>query len=133
MEQGREALQSKKLPNAFRFVLAGGKIIGIGKSNRDLLTAHQEGHIFSARHRAANQQFLSFSRGGRLVSEKKLYSKAGKLKRGVFQRFAGAHTVGQRVLPQRKIVPDGQLTGIWLDAVTTGALAGFARWSERVQ
>jgi hypothetical protein len=130
--RGRQALQSRKLPQAFTSELQPNGLRYMAKSKRDLLTAHQEGYKFPARQRAANQQFLTFNKGGKLIKNSRALNKKGETKRGVYQRFAKAHTVGARVLPQRQIVPEGdELPPAWKSAVTRGAEAGVQRWYDR--
>jgi len=129
--RGRQALQSKKLPQAFKSEIGPTGLRYSAKSKRDLLTAHQEGHEFPARKRAANQQFLTF-KNGKLIKNSRALNKKGEVKRGVQQTFAKAHTVGKRVLPQRQIVPEGDtLPPPWENAVTRGAERGMQRWYER--
>jgi hypothetical protein len=132
--QGKPALRSKKLPTAFELELVDGALRGVGKSKRDLLQAHQDGHEFKARQVEANKQFLSFSRKGRLVTARRLFNKAGELRRGAYQIFARAHAVGKRVLPQRQIIParGGELPSRWGAAVRAGVAIGVSWWVERV-
>lgn len=130
--RGRQALQSKKLPQAFTSEIGPTGLRYSAKSKRDLLTAHQEGHEFPARSVAANKQFLTFNRGGKLIKSSRALNKKGEVKRGVYQRFAKAHTAGARVLPQRQVVPEGdELPPPWENAVTRGAEAGVQRWYDR--
>jgi hypothetical protein len=130
--RGRAALLSKKLPFAFEFGVRDGVVVGVGKSKRDLLDAHQEGHTFKARQVAAQKQFLTFDRNGRLVRKKRALNKKGLATRGTHQTFARAHTVGERVLPQRQIVPEGDtLPPLWEQAVERGLTSGMMDWHER--
>lgn len=132
--RGRAALISKKLPYAFDLAVRDGVVVGVGKSKRDLLEAHQEGHTFQSRQVAAQQQFMTFDKNGRLIRNKRALNKKGEARRGVFQRFAGAHTVGERVLPQRQIIPtDGeQLPALWDRAVSDGITMGMNDWHDRM-
>lgn len=130
--RGRQALQSRKLPQAFKSEIGPSGLRYSAKSKRDLLTAHQEGHEFPARQRAANQQYLTFNSKGKLIKNSRALNKKGELKRGVHQTFAKAHTVGARVLPQRQIVPDGSdLPPPWEQAIERGAEGGVMRWYAR--
>jgi len=120
------------LPQAFASTIGPSGLRYSAKSKRDLLEAHQEGHEFPARQRAANQQFLTFDKRGLLIKTSRALNKKGEVKRGVHQTFAKAHTVGARVLPQRQIVPEGSdLPPPWENAVERGAARGMQRWYER--
>lgn len=130
--RGRQALESRKLPQAFTSEITASGLRFVGKTKRDFLTAHQEGHEFPARQRAANQQFLTFDKRGRLIKNSRALNKKGQVKRGVHQTFAKAHTVGARILPQRQIVPDGSdVPPSWEQALERGATNGVQRWYER--
>lgn len=130
--RGRQALQSKKLPQAFASTIGPNGLRYTAKSKRDLLEAHQEGHEFPARKRAENQQYLTFDKRGRLIKNSRALNKKGEIKRGVHQTFARAHTVGARILPQRQIVPqDGDIPPAWEEAIDRGAERGMQRWYER--
>lgn len=126
------ALVSKKLPYAFEFGARDGAIVGVGRSKRDLLDAHQYGHFFSARHVEALGQFLTFNRKGKLVSNGRVLNKKGEVKRGYYQTFAREHTIRDRELPVRQIIPEGdQLPPLWEGAVERGVTAGMQRWYEK--
>lgn len=130
--RGRQALQSKRLPTAFKSTIGPSGLRYVAKSRRDFLEAHQQGHIFPARHREANKQFLTFNKFGRLIKNSKALNKKGKVRAGVFQTFARAHTVGKRVLPQRRIAPEGtDLPPSWEAALERGATYGMNRWYGR--
>lgn len=132
--RGRAALVSKKLPYAFDFGIRDGVVVGVGKTKRDLLDAHQEGHTFRERQVAAQQQFLTFDKNGKLIRKARALNKKGEARRGVYQTFARAHTIGERVLPQRQIIPEGsELPKPWDDAVERGLSKGMEQWSERVE
>ena len=129
--KGRPALVSRKLPNAFTFAARDGYLVGVGKSKRDLLSAHQEGHTFRARQVAALKQFLSFDKNGRLIRKQRALNRKGLAKRGVTQTFARAHTVSERVLPPRQIVPEGETIGrLWDGAIRLGFVEGMTRWFQ---
>lgn len=131
--RGRPALVSKKLPQAFELELVDGAVRGVGKSKRDLLLAHQEGATFKARNVAAQKQYLTFDKRGRLIKSKRALNKQGEARRGVHQTFARAHTVGERELVARPIVPlGGPLPKNWDAAVRAGLLVGMQWWIERV-
>lgn len=130
--RGKQALQSRKLPTAFRSTIGTTGLRYSAKSKRDLLAAHQEGHIFPARKREANQQFLTFNKKGKLIKNSRALNKKGEVKSGVHQTFAKAHIVGERELPQRQIVPEGSdLPPPWEQAVERGAEGGMMRWYSR--
>lgn len=131
--RGRAALVSRKLPYAFDLAVRDGVVVGVGKSKRDLLEAHQEGHTFQSRQVAAQQSFMTFDKNGKLIRNARALNKKGEARRGVFQRFAGAHTVGERVLPERQIIPnDGdQLPALWDRAVSDGITTGIEDWHTR--
>jgi hypothetical protein len=145
--RGKAALVSRKLPFAFEFAARDGGVVGVGKSKRDLLDAHQHGATFKARQVAANKNFLSFNRKGRLVKESRIFKRnaevsvvdgrvkvtysRGDVRAGAYQRFARAHTVRERVLPQRKIVPEGTtLPPLWSGAVEEGVTEGMTKWAD---
>jgi len=130
--RGRPALLSRKLPFAFEFGARDGAVIGVGKSKRDLLEAHQEGMTFRARQVKAQQQFLTFDKNGKLIRKRRAINKKGEATRGTHQTFARAHTVGERVLPQRQIIPEGsELPPLWSKAVESGVIDAMQRWYER--
>jgi len=133
--RGQPAMQSKKLPQAFELELVDGAVKGVGKSKRDLLEALDQGHEFAARQVAANKQYLSFNRQGKLVKEGRLFNRAGQLRRGVQQVFARAHAIGKRILPPRPIIPGGggTLPARWDAAVRAGIAVGMNWFAERLQ
>jgi hypothetical protein len=127
--RGKPALASKKLAQAFESEVVAGGVRFRGVVNRDWLEAHQEGHTFKSRSVAAAKQFLTFNSKGRLIKAKRALNKKGDVKRGVHQTFARAHTVGERVLPQRLIAPQGGiLTPSWQAAIARGITNGMQRW-----
>jgi hypothetical protein len=129
--KGRPALISRKLPNAFAFAARDGYIVGVGKTKRDLLTAHQEGHTFRARQVAALKNFLTFDKGGRVIAKRRALNRKGDVRRGVQQVFARAHEVSERVLPARPIVPEGStLPRLWDGALRAGFTEGMTKWFE---
>jgi hypothetical protein len=133
--RGKPALLSRKLPYAFDGRIDRDSLRFIGRVEREWLVTMQEGRTFKARKVAANQQFLSFSRAGKLVKESRIFNKKGEVRRGARQVFAGEHTVGQRVLPPRPMVPpnaSGDLPPPWDAAVKAGLAVGFGRWSSKV-
>jgi hypothetical protein len=130
--RGKPALVSKVLPNAFTFAARDGSIVGVGKSKRDLLDAHQTGYTFRARQVAALKQFLTFDKNGRLIGKKRALNRKGAVKRGAYQVFAREHKVGERVLPERQIVPEGtELPRLWDGAMRLGFTDAMQRWYER--
>lgn len=131
---GHPALVSKKLPNAFDLAVRDGVVVGVGKSKRDLLDAHQEGRTFRARQVAAQQQFMTFDKNGRLIRNARALNRKGEARRGIRQTFARAHAIGERVLPQRQIIPDDgtQLPPMWEKAVETGIGTGMKDWHDRM-
>lgn len=131
--RGRQPLQSRKLASAFDITADADSVRGVGKSKRDMLTAHQEGRVFKSRRVVENKQYLTFDKRGRLIRNSRALNRKGDVKRGVRQTFARAHTVGQRVLPARPIIPDrdGELPANWVAAVNAGAVQGMQWWSER--
>src|SRR5512147_2482998 len=132
--RGKQALQSKKLPQAFKSEIGPTGLRYSAKSKRDLLTAHQEGHEFPERQVAANKQFLTFNSKGRRIKDSRALNKRGEVKRGVYQIFARAHQVGKRVLPERKIVPEGtDVPPPWENAIERGATVAMQRWYERAE
>lgn len=129
--RGKAALVSRKLPNAFRARFDQGVLQYTAKVPRGWLLTQHEGHTFPARKVAALKHYLSFNSKGRLVAERRLFNKKGELRRGAIQRFAGAHTVGQRVLPPRPLYPTGSLPSKWSNAIARGANVGLTRWYDR--
>lgn len=131
-KRGAPALVSKKLPQAFEFQIEDGAIRGVGKTKRDLLTALHAGHVFAARHVGAQKQFLTFSRG-KLVKAGRALNKQGQVRRGIHQTFSQAHTVSERRLPPRPIIPEGNaLPPPWDAAVRAGVAVGMQWWVERL-
>jgi hypothetical protein len=129
--RGRVALISRKLPNAFRSRFDQGVLRYTAKVPRGWLLTQHEGHAFPARKVAALKRYLSFNSKGKLVAERRIFDKKGNVRRGAFQRFAGAHTVGRRVLPPRPLYPTGSLPAKWSNAITRGASVGLSRWYDR--
>jgi hypothetical protein len=124
---GKPALASKKLPSLFQFQIEGGFVRGVAKSKRDMMTALHEGHIFASRQVAAGQ-VNRFNAKGKLVSA----SRFEKLKRGK-ATFSKAHSIGQRVLPPRPIIPEGnELPPLWDSAVRAGVTVGMQWWADRM-
>lgn len=132
--RGKQALRSNKLAGAFAAQLLAGAVEFSGAVKRNWLEAHQTGYTFPARKTAANQQFLTFNRKGRLIKNSKALSKKdGLVKRGVHQTFAKPHTVKAHVLPARPMVPTGTtLPAAWETAASAGASEGLERWAKRV-
>lgn len=132
--RGRQALESRKLATAFKSTIGPNGLRYSAKSKRDFLQAHQTGHEFPERQRAANQQFLTFNAKGRLTKNGRILNKKGEVKRGYYQIFARAHTVGMRVLPARPIIPEGaELPPKWEQTVERGATAAVEKWHERAE
>jgi hypothetical protein len=131
-KRGKQALLSRKLPQAFKSEFQPNGLRFSAKTSRDLLVGHQEGHTFPARQVAANKQFLTF-KNGKLVKLSRALNKRGEVRRGVHQTFAREHTVGERVLPARPIVPrDSEgMPSTWQNACTRGAERGMQRWFEQ--
>lgn len=132
--RGKPALLSRSLPYAFDGRVDRDSLRFIGRVSRDWLDAVQDGHVFKARTVEANRQFLSFNRKGKLVREGRVLKKNGELRKGSHQTFAKAHTIGQRILPPRPMVPatsSGDLPPPWDSAVKAGLAVGFGRWADR--
>jgi hypothetical protein len=129
--RGRPALVSKKLAGAFTSRIDRGSLRFVGKSKRDLLTAHQFGATFAERKVAALKQHLTFDKNGRLIKAKRALNKKGEARRGTHQTFARAHTVGQRVLPARPIVPEDTLPERYETAIAKGVAGSLDRWGEK--
>lgn len=104
-KRGKPALVSKRLPGDFKSEPVARGVLFLSRIK--WLRAHHEGHVFPAR-----SQALTFSKRGRLLSEKK--QRRQKL---VFDVRA---KVGQRVLPERSIYPVDRMTGPWGIAINTG-------------
>lgn len=131
--RGKQALESKTLAGAFKAELLAGAVRFEGAVRRNWLMAHQLGQRFSTRSVEANKQFLTFNKAGRLIKNSKALNKKGQVRRGVFQTFAKAHTVGARVLPPRPMIPTGAvLPPSWNAAATAGAEEGLQRWMAKV-
>lgn len=130
--RGKPALVSRKLPNAFAGRIDRGVLRFVAKSKRDLLEGHQAGHVFKARQVGAQKQFLTF-KNGVLIKNSRALNKKGEVKRGVHQTFARAHTVGERVLPVRPLVPvEGEeLPARYERALERGGSRGMMRWHEK--
>lgn len=106
---GKPALVSKKLPTAFTSVWSGASLRYTGRTGqREILKAHNEGHTWPARSVLERKIVLRYNSKGKLVRS----ARFAKLKRGRAV-FAGAHRVGARVLPQRRISPDATLPPRW--------------------
>jgi hypothetical protein len=129
--KGDPALVSRKLANIFQAQLERGVLHFSAKSKRDMLTAHNSGYIFPARQRAANQQFLTFNSRGRLTKNSRALNKKGEARRSFHQTFAQAHTVGERVLPQRPITPEGELPPRYVAPIDRVVTGGMLRWHEK--
>lgn len=115
-KRGRPALISKKLPGDFKTSPVAN---GVFTSSRvKWLRAHHEGHVFPAR-----SQVLTFSKKGRLLSEKR--QRRAKLVFDVTAR------VGQRVLAERPIYPVNRMTGPWGKGVNRGIALGVKEWRAR--
>lgn len=129
--KGRPALVSKKLPNAFDFAARDGYIVGVGVSKRDMLTAHQSGHTWRERQVGALKSFLTFDKNGRVIANRRALNRKGEVRRGVYQVFVREHKVGERVLPERQIIPEGStLPRLWDGAIRLGFTEGFTQWFE---
>lgn len=150
------ALISNKLPNAFRFWINGDSLSTEGRVPRGWLDAHQRGWKFPPRHVARGGSathdvtkwrrdgssyektirpgVMLFDKKGRLVSHRRgLAHENGKNMRFGRATFARAHTVGERVLPQRMLVPDaGTLPAPWAAAAAAGFALGMADWAAKV-
>jgi hypothetical protein len=130
-KRGRPALASRKLPFAFDARVDRGVVRFIGRVRRDWLLAHQTGWKFAAREVAANRQYLSFNSKGKLVAQRRIIKKDGQLRRGAFQRYAAAHRIQARELPERHIVPVGPgLPPPWAAAASAGVASAIAKWAE---
>lgn len=131
--RGRTALVSNKLPGAFQGRIDRGVVRFIAKSTRDLLVAHQHGHVFPKRSVGEHKQYLSFNSKGKLVAQRRIFKKDGTVRRGASQRFAAAHTVRERVLAMRQIYPEGTLPLRWEEAIARGLTGGLNRWAARAE
>src|SRR6185295_4702811 len=74
-KRGKAALVSRKLQNVFQGRIDHGALRFVGKSKRDMLTGHQEGVTFPARGVAANKQYLTYDKNGRLVKRTRATNK----------------------------------------------------------
>jgi hypothetical protein len=127
--RGQKALISKKLPqDFFGVIIPGGVFIG---SRVPWLQAHQEGFTFPERQVAKETHYLTFNKKGRLIKKSRTLNKKGEVKRGVYQTFAKAHTVGGRELPARPIYPEGAIPEKWAKAINEGAEIAMTKWYER--
>jgi hypothetical protein len=132
-KRGDPALSSNKMIGMFALEIGEGSVTGIGSSKRDLLTAHQEGHVFPARKVAAQKQFLTFGKRGQIVKTGRILNKKGGVKKGYYQRYAAAHVVSSRVLPARPMIPTGsELPPTWSAAVKAGVSVGMQWWAEKM-
>lgn len=139
-KRGKQALQSRKLPQAFKSNVARGELSFVARTTRDMLTAHQEGRAWPARH-SAGGQILTFNKRGRIIKAKNAISRGSlkkhgelRLKRGVSFAEVQAHRVGQRVLPAREIVPTGtKLPESWEFVLDAVALVEVQRWYEGLE
>jgi hypothetical protein len=123
--RGRPALVSRKLPQAFTgSPIPGGAAMSL---RVEWLEAHQHGHTFPSR-QAAGQTMIF--RKGKLVSQARA-AKGWQGPKSWQDVRSRAHTVGQRVLPARAIVPEGALPPRWAQAVGQGATNGMQAWYER--
>jgi hypothetical protein len=132
-KRGKPALISRKLPNAFASRIDRGVVRFIAKSTRDLLVAHQHGHVFPARQVGEHKQYLSFNSKGKLVAERRIFKKDGTVRRGASQRYAAAHTVRERVLAARQIYPEGTMPLRWQEAIARGLTSGMTRWAAAAE
>jgi hypothetical protein len=130
---GKPALISKKLPQAFTGEPAPGGAVFY--SRIPWLRAHHTGHVFAARTVGENKQFLSFSKQGKLVAERKIFNRKGEVKKGAYQRFARAHAIGKRVLPARPIYPNPgrALPEKWARAIGKGAEEILRVWASKAK
>ncbi len=140
-KRGRQALLSKKLPQAFESRIENGVVAFVAYTPREWLLAHQTGHTFAARKVAANKNVLHFNKKGRLVSKKafkRALDRNLKSKKpqnwNYSRRWAGAHTIRARVLPARPSIPEGSsLPALWGAAVSAGITQGMAQWASGMQ
>lgn len=135
--RGRPALLSRKLPFAFQSRVDRGELRYSAKTKRDLLTAHNEGHVFPARHVGAAKvvrdrkgRRLSANQFRRLL-DRRLSAKRPRRKRAYTVGQVRAHIVRQRVLPQRRIVPGSELPTRWEAAFNAALLRAMASWADR--
>ena len=135
--RGRAALVSRKLPFAFQSRVDRGELRYSAKTKRDLLTAHDQGHIFPARHVGATK-VVRDRKGRRLnanqfrrLLDRRLSAKRPRRKRAYSIGQVRAHIVRQRVLPARKIVPGTTLPTRWEAAFNAAILRAMAAWADR--
>jgi hypothetical protein len=128
--RGKAALVSKKLPQGLTSRADRGQILFVIRV--PWILAHHKGHRFPARSVEANQQFLTFNARGRLIANRRALNKKGQARRGVFQTFARAHKVKERILPERPIFPTRLgLPPKWKAGIVDGASVGMANWHKR--
>lgn len=131
--RGKPALISRRLPNAFGSRIDRGIVRFVAKTTRDLLNAHQKGHEFPARSIKAQTNFSSFNSKGKLVAARRIFKKDGTVRRGGYQRFHAAHSVGKRVLEARAIYPEGTMPLRWEEAIKRGLTGGMERWAAKAE
>lgn len=123
--KGEPALVSRKLPTAFTATIESGGVRFQGRV--DWLEAHQTGHVF-ARRQGGGQTMIF--RKGKLVSRARA-ARGWSGPKSWTDVTARAHSIGQRVLPQRQIYPENGLTPRWEDAIGRGLVGGMERWARR--
>jgi hypothetical protein len=147
-KQGDQALQGKQIPSSFSVQVIPSGIAG--KSEIDWLEAHQQGHVWPARQAEGgllytdvnSRKFLSRTRRLALYRNSKAESvdtdRGSLIVRNYKYKTAllaamhryEEHTVGQRVLPERKLVPEGGALGvIWADQINRAADRGLRNWA----
>ena len=149
-KRGKPGLVSRKLGSGIRFApIPGGLRISAPTQHLDdILGAHQNGHVYSARQSQGGFQFRG--KTGKLISRSKFlravrdaqathsrgswrYSKqVGKKTRFVGERAKIApHRVGARVLPPRHIVPaKGEpMPPRWVSAIQAGLREFLRAWA----
>jgi hypothetical protein len=126
--RGKQALQSKRLAAGdFQDKPIEGGVEFVSKVS--WLRAHQEGHTWPAR--SAGGQSLFFNNKGRLLKLGKLSKRVLRVK-FVEEKITRKHTVRERVLPARPIIPEGgDMPPAWSEAISRGAEAGVQRWYDR--
>lgn len=139
-KRGGAALVSRKIPQNFFVIAIPGGVYAF--SRVPWLEAHHEGHVFAKRDVAGNKQYLSFNAKGKLVSESRIFKRGigparegeqfRTLRRGAYQTYARAHSVGERVLAQRKIYPDqGTMPDKWGSKINAAADDRLRKWGEK--
>lgn len=134
--RGKQPLDTQRLASDFKARIVAGAVIFY--SRIPWLSAHQEGHTFSARHVADRKNVMRFSNRGRLVkaarfdkiryrTDKKTGQQIEVRNRGRVT-FARAHTVSARILPARPMAPEGELPELWQGAVGRGVIGAVQRW-----